>query len=317
MKIINQLETPRNTTPKDCIIEVDNLSKTYGGVPVLKNISFRVNYGETIGVLGANGAGKSTLLESIEGLRKIDKGNVTVLGFDIRKHQKKIQKRIGIQLQKTSLFEELTVEDNLKLFYGLYGVTRNIAEVITEFNLEPIKKSKVGQLSGGQFQRLNLCLSMINNPEILFLDEPTTGLDPKVRNELWEKIRLLKQLGHTILLTTHYMEEAEELCDRIIFLHEGEIVADDTPKNLTRTINIPKELIIEIESPIEQVEMQGFDCTLNDKQISIKSTNIIKDLIFLLNIFKKKNIQVVNINIVDANLEDVYMEIHKTSTINC
>ncbi|MDF4221064.1 ABC transporter ATP-binding protein [Maribacter sp. M208] len=299
------------------IIEIVGLNKFYDGLPVLKNINFKIKSGETVGILGANGAGKSTLLESIEGLRKIDNGNIKVLGLDIKKHQKKIQKNIGIQLQKTSLFEELTVEDNVKIFYGLYGVKKNIIDIINEFDLEKIKNSKVGRLSGGQFQRLNLCLSMINNPKILFLDEPTTGLDPKVRKELWDKIRELKNAGHTILLTTHYMEEAEELCDRIIFMRQGKIVADDTPKNLTKTINIPKELVIEVDKPITREEMHGLDSIANGTQIRIKSSNIMKDLMFVFEIFKNKDIQVIDVKITDANLEDVYMEIYNATTSIC
>jgi ABC-2 type transport system ATP-binding protein len=290
------------------VIRVENLNKYYNGKQVLNNISFCLNEGESLGVLGSNGAGKSTLLETIEGLRTIEDGKVTVLGEDVSKNYKSIQEQIGIQLQKTSLFGELSVAKNLKLYAGLYNKLQDIDMLMKKFDLINIQSTIVNNLSGGQFQRLNLCIAMLNNPAILFLDEPTTGLDIKGRKALWEKIKALKQTGCSVILTTHHMEEAEELCDRVIILHKGKILANDAPHNLIRGINRPEIIKLEIEGDYSIELFAAFDCKRVNNKLYIKSLNLTRDLIQLLNLIERASLNMIDIGFHQASLEDVYLE---------
>ncbi|MGF7028598.1 ABC transporter ATP-binding protein [Sphingobacterium sp. HSC-15S19] len=302
---------------REYIIEVSNLNKFYANTQVLTDINLFIGYGETIGILGENGAGKSTLLESIEGLRSVDKGSIRVFGLDIKYNLKEIQERVGIQLQKATLFEELSVQDNLKLFYKLYNVKNSWKEVINGFSLDKILNLKVGNLSGGQFQRVNLCLAMINNPKLLFLDEPTTGLDPNARTELWEKIRHYKAMGSTIILTTHYMEEAEALCDRIVFLRKGCIVADDSPFNLTKRTGSPRQIKIETAENlgVELIsELQNM-ANIAGNIITIQSDNSVSDLSNMLNLLNNREVRIVNVNLSDSNLEDVYKSLYNKTIL--
>lgn len=302
---------------KEYIIEVNNLNKFYANRQVLTDINLFIGYGETIGILGENGAGKSTLLESIEGLRSFDNGSIKVFGLDIKYNLREIQERVGIQLQKATLFEDLSVQDNLKLFYKLYNVKSSWEEVINGFSLDKILNLKVGNLSGGQFQRVNLCLAMINNPKLLFLDEPTTGLDPNARTELWEKIRRYKAMGSTIILTTHYMEEAEALCDRIVFLRKGCIVADDSPFNLTNRTGSPRQIKIETAENLDVElisELQNMG-NIEGNIITIQSDNSVRDLSSLLNLLNNREVRIVNVNLSDSNLEDVYKSLYNKTIL--
>lgn len=293
------------------VIRVDNLTKSYNNRVILDNLSFSLSKGESLGILGSNGAGKTTLLETIEGLRTVDKGSVRVLGKDIVTDYKMIQNRIGVQLQKTSLFGDLSVEQNVHLYANLYRNKTDIRILLKDFDLEKQRKTEVKNLSGGQFQRLNLCIAMINNPAILFLDEPTTGLDPSARLILWDKISNLKKQGTSIILTTHYMEEAQNLCDRIIIIHKGKFVANDTPENLIRNLKAPKFIILKIDGNIPMHCFHGYNTHIYKNALYFKSTEPEKELIGILRIVEKEQIAVQNISIHEANLEDVYMEITK------
>lgn len=299
----------------DYIIEIDNLSKYYQEKVVLNNISFKVKRGETLGLLGSNGAGKSTLLETIEGLRSVDFGNVKVLGKDISKEYKSIQRNLGIQLQKTSLFGDLSVETNIKLYAGLYDKIDRVPFLMDDFDLSGIARSQINNLSGGQFQRVNLCIAMLNDPEILFLDEPTTGLDPKARKDLWTKISNLKKRGCTVIITTHYMEEAEALCDRIIILHKGNILADEEPKQLVKHLKYPKIIQVEIHGEFNSLCFSDFDYKVEENKIHIKSLDLTKDLITILGIIESQGIKMIDIGFHQASLEDVYLEITNQSTV--
>lgn len=294
------------------VIKVSNLTKTYNGKKVLDNLSFNLLAGESLGVLGSNGAGKTTLLETIEGLRSIDSGNVWLLGKDIIKHHKSVQENIGIQLQKNSLFGDLTVKQNIRLYANLYNKSDSIESLIDDFDLTRQKSIVVKNLSGGQFQRLNLCIAMINNPAILFLDEPTTGLDPKARIILWEKIKQLKSKGTSVVLTTHYMEEAQALCDRIIVLHKGKFIANDSPSNLIKKLSMPKVVIVELSETPNAEMFNGYDTEIQNNTIHFRSNNPEKDLVQILNLIDKNNAEILNIKIQEASLEDVYLEMTNT-----
>jgi ABC-2 type transport system ATP-binding protein len=218
------------------IIKVTGLTKRYGNKTTVKGISFTVKEGEVFGILGPNGAGKTTTLEMIEALRPIDGGTVILDGIDVQKDPARVKEIIGIQLQSTAFFDKLTLREQLKMFDGLYGETTNPDELLAEVQLTDKAKSYVEKLSGGQRQRFSIAAALINKPRVLFLDEPTTGLDPQARRNLWDLITAIKAKGITVVLTTHYMDEAELLCDRIAIMDNGDIVTIDTPANLVKAL---------------------------------------------------------------------------------
>ena len=218
------------------IIQVEKLKKTYGNVDTVKGISFSVREGEVFGILGPNGAGKTTTLEMIEALRPIDGGSVIVDGMDVANHPAQVKERIGIQLQTTAFFDNLTLVEQLRMFASLYDQTADPMQLLDEVQLTEKASSYVEQLSGGQRQRFSIAAALVNKPRVLFLDEPTTGLDPQARRNLWELVRSIKQQGITVVLTTHYMDEAELLCDRIAIMDEGKIISIDTPENMVQAL---------------------------------------------------------------------------------
>jgi ABC-2 type transport system ATP-binding protein len=217
-------------------IRVENLTKKYESVTVVDSISFDVMKGEVFGILGPNGAGKTTTLEMIEALRPIDGGKVILEGIDVSKNPDKVKEIIGVQLQTTGFYDYLTLRELLVMFSGLYNQAAHPDELLKDVNLTEKAKSQAKQLSGGQKQRFSVASALVNNPKVLFLDEPTTGLDPQARRNLWELVQDIKKKGITVVLTTHYMDEAELLCDRIAVMDAGKIIALDTPKNLIKSL---------------------------------------------------------------------------------
>ena len=214
-------------------IEVQDLRKAYGATRAVDGITFAVHGGEVFGMLGPNGAGKTTTTEIIEGLREADSGEVRVLGLDVRRQRQQVKRRIGVQLQTTALYPRLTVREVLDLFATFFpGEKRSTDTLIEVVNLGEKQKTLSKDLSGGQRQRLSVALALINKPEVVFLDEPTTGLDPQARRNMWETVRQVRQTGATVFLTTHYMEEAETLCDRVAVVDAGKIIALNTPSAL-------------------------------------------------------------------------------------
>jgi ABC-2 type transport system ATP-binding protein len=214
------------------IITVQNLIKNYGSFQAVKDISFDAMEGEIFGLLGPNGAGKSTTLEIIETLRDKTSGKVFVDGLDLDKQPGEIKKIIGVQLQTSGFYPNLNLLELIKLFSGLYNRDVNAMELLKKVNLADKAKSKSKELSGGQKQRFSIATTLINNPKIVFLDEPTTGLDPQARRNLWDLIREIRDNGTTVIITTHYMDEAEQLCDRIAIMDEGKIIKLDTPDGM-------------------------------------------------------------------------------------
>ncbi len=199
-------------------ISVKNLTKRYDGTKVVDGISFSVKEGEIFGILGPNGAGKTTTLEMLEALRPIDEGDVMIAGVDVKKDPKKVKEIVGIQLQSTTFYDKLTLREQLLMFASLYGTTIDVNSLLERVQLTEKAKSYVERLSGGQKQRFAIAAALVNTPKVLFLDEPTTGLDPQARRNLWDLIESIKQSGITIVLTTHYMDEAELLCDRLAIM---------------------------------------------------------------------------------------------------
>lgn len=218
------------------IVSVKNLSKRYDDNVVVDGISFEVKPGEVFGLLGPNGAGKTTTLEMIEALRPIDDGEVMLDGLNVREQPDKVKEIIGIQLQSTTFFDKLTLREQLKMFDSLYNTNTDPDVLLEQVQLSDKAKSYVEDLSGGQRQRFSIAAALVNQPKVLFLDEPTTGLDPQARRNLWELIQDIQKRGITVVITTHYMDEAELLCDRIAIMDAGSILTIDTPKNLIRSL---------------------------------------------------------------------------------
>ncbi len=214
------------------VIAARGLVKRYGDVVAADEISFEVEAGEVFGMLGPNGAGKTTILEMLEGLRTPDAGSATVLGSDVVREARAIKARIGVQLQATALPPLTKVREAIDLFAALYPSSRPTADLVREFDLDEKANAYASDLSGGQMQRLSIALALVNDPDVVFLDEPTTGLDPQARLNIWDVIEGIRGRGKTVVLTSHYMEEAERLCSRIAVIDHGRVVALDTPANL-------------------------------------------------------------------------------------
>jgi len=214
------------------VLEVRNLTKHYGDLVAVDSVTFTVEQKEIFGILGPNGAGKTTTLEMIETLRAIDSGDVILDGIDVRKRPQEVKRRIGVQLQSSSFFDKLNLRELLLLFGELYGRKVDPLELLDEVELRDKAKSQVTELSGGQKQRFSIAAALVNDPVMVFLDEPTTGLDPQARRHLWGVIKRIRGEGKTIVLTTHYMEEAEELCDRVAIMDGGRIISSAPPQKM-------------------------------------------------------------------------------------
>ncbi|MGE5392305.1 MAG: ATP-binding cassette domain-containing protein [Candidatus Saccharibacteria bacterium] len=220
------------------IIEVRSLEKKYGGFTAVDKITFEVKDGETFGILGPNGAGKTTTLEMIEGIKGITSGEVTLDGHDVAKETRLVKSLIGVQLQASSFFDGLNLKELIVTFASLYGREVDAMKLLADVQLTEKAGSMVKELSGGQKQRLSIAVALVNDPKVLFLDEPTTGLDPQARRNLWDLIAEIKKQGKTIVLTTHYMDEAEVLCDRIAVMDQAKIIALDSTNKLLQLADV-------------------------------------------------------------------------------
>lgn len=236
-------------------IECRDLKKTYPGKPpvdAVRGIDLQIEAGTCYGVLGPNGAGKTTTIEILEGLLPATSGHATILGMQWGREDNAIRQRIGVSLQETVFSDRLTVGETLTLFRSFYPKGISVAEAMNRVSLEEKEKSWVKKLSGGQKQRLAVATALVGDPEVIFLDEPTTGLDPTSRRQLWDIVRSFREAGRTILLTTHYMEEAEQLCDRVAIFDQGKIISEGTPKELIRSLGAEHVIDFSIDSTSEQ-----------------------------------------------------------------
>lgn len=307
----------------DSVIQVQNLKKTYplpkrhGTLEVLKGVSFEVKKGEIFGVLGPNGAGKTTLLEIIEGLRQQDEGNVTVLGFDNLKHTDEIKRRIGVQLQHSDYLPHLSLGELLDLFASLYlrGPSSNKNTTLSNLKLVGLEdkiNETVKSLSGGQKQRFTLATALVHNPQILFLDEPTTGLDPAARRDFWQLIKDLNASGLTIVLITHYMEEAEYLCHRVAIMDQGTILKISEPRKLIDDLSHTTQISFFFESPLEEKIFQdfpGIEKIYNRPPKIILEIKSLKHVSKIMEALKHSKIKFSGFTLKTASLEDVYLDL--------
>lgn len=297
------------------IIEARGLVKRYGNLTAVDGVDLTVLSGEIFGILGPNGAGKTTTLEMIEGLRPPDAGTIMVAGYDTRTQTEDVRRAIGVQLQTTALFDYLTASELIALFADLYGVDSSparIDQLLGMVGLREKRNSPANQLSGGQQQRLSISLGLVNDPVVVFLDEPTTGLDPGARRELWQTVRDVRNQGSTVVLTTHYMEEAEILCDRIAVMDHGKIIALDTPVGLIESIDVEATISARMKNGAFTVaqlrEIPGSkDVSINGDQLELRSDNPQLTLIGLLEAVRTHGVELTELRSNQASLEDVFL----------
>ncbi len=297
----------------DIAVEVKDLTKRYGDLVAVNKVSFTVEEGEIFGLLGPNGAGKTTTLEMIEGLRKPDGGSMKVSNIDVTKNSDKVKEIIGVQLQSTSIYDTIKVSEAIDLFGGYYRKSLPTAEILQEVSLNEKEDSFVQSLSGGQKQRLALALALVNDPRVIFLDEPTTGLDPQARRNIWEIIEGLSKKGKTIILNTHYMEEAKQLCQRVGIMDHGQIIALDSPANLISKQNM--DSAVEFTS-LGGVGKEFFEklpkvdkVTQNGQAFILHTREASSVLIEIVQLQEQNKLQLGNISTRSATLEDVFLEL--------
>ncbi|QOY36431.1 ABC transporter ATP-binding protein [Anaerobacillus isosaccharinicus] len=293
------------------MIQVTDLKKYYGSLKAVDGVSLTVNEGEVFGLLGPNGAGKTTTMEMMEGLRDADFGEVIINNLSVKKDRKKVTEHIGVQLQSTSMFDLLTVEEILRMYASFYRKSQPVETILAQMNLIEKRKDSIKGLSGGQKQRLAIGLALIHDPEVIFLDEPTTGLDPQARRSLWDIVLELKLQGKTIILSTHYMEEAYVLCDRLAIMDHGKVMALDTPDNLIASLEMESAIQFKWGQDLHLLEsLAGVTkvTTLKDQAV-LYTTNLQDSLIALIKFTEDQKIQIQDLQTRRATLEDVFLQL--------
>lgn len=297
----------------ESIIQVKELQKRYDDFVAVDGISFEVQRGEIFGLLGPNGAGKTTTIEMLVGLRKPDAGTAIIAGYDVQKEKEQIKKEIGIQLQSTSLFELLKVKETVEMYASFYPTHLPIQPLLDEMLLTEKQNRLVKELSGGQKQRLAIALAMIHDPKVIFLDEPTTGLDPQARRTLWEIVLNLKNKGKTVLLSTHYMDEAYVLADRIGIMDRGKLIALDSPKSLIQSLESESMIEFKTEKQYPQelfAKIQGVQKVVTHHQyVTLYTNNLQETLIQFLTFASEQSITFSSLQTRTATLEDVFLHL--------
>lgn len=294
------------------IVEVEDLRKTYGNVKGVDGVSFKIKKGSIFTLLGPNGAGKTTTLEIIEGLRIPDSGNIKIFDKEVKRIGREEKELIGVSLQETQLISHLTVRETLSMFRSFYRRGLKVDDVLKFINLEDKAKSRVDKLSGGQKQRLAIGLALVNDPELLFLDEPTTGLDPQARRSVWDLLLQLKGQGKTIVLTTHYMEEAEFLADWVCIMDYGKIIREGTPEDLIKSIGGESVIEVDVEENhffLDRLKELEINYTYNPKhgRLLVKTNYVLETIDRILKVAKECSVKVRNEIIRQPNLEDVFL----------
>jgi len=295
----------------DAIVQVRNLQKRYGPVTAVADVSFDVLRGEIFGILGPNGAGKTTTLEMIEGLRRPDGGTAVVDGIDVGKDSRGVRARIGVQLQEAGFFERLSVEETLRLFGSFHRRRAPVDDLIDRVQLTEKRRSWAGTLSGGQRQRLSIAVALVNDPRIMFLDEPTTGLDPQARRNLWDVIAGFRREGRTVVLTTHYMEEAERLCDRVAIMDHGRIVALDTPRALIHAHAAATTIGVTLTGgQADFVALPGVRrVERTNGEVLLSSTDPLQTVHALMDLNRSDVLHFHQLRVEEATLEDVFLHL--------
>src|SRR6266850_2400188 len=297
----------------DPVLQVENLVKHYGDVQAVRGLSFTVDEGEVFGLLGPNGAGKTTTVEILEGLRNPDSGSVRVCGFDPQVSSRELKHEIGASLQATSLPDKLRVMEALRLFAGFYKRRRNPEELLKRFGLEEKRNTYYSKLSGGQKQRLALAMALVNDPRVLFLDEPTAGLDPQVRREIYDIVEELRREKKTILMTTHYIEEAERLCDRVAIVDHGKVIALGTPRDLKAHSGAVTRITVRMARPETNGALGTLEgvteCRTEADDYLRYSTRVPRTIVALVKHLEEQNNELVSLEIAAPSLEDIFLEL--------
>jgi len=295
------------------VIECERVTKRYGDVVAVDGVSLDTQEGEVLGLVGPNGAGKTTLIEMIESLRTPDSGSIRVLGLDPTREAAELKQRIGVQLQTTSIQPNITVREAIELFASLYRrPLANPLQLLETLSLQDKANSRFRRLSGGQKQRVAIALAMVNDPPLLFLDELTTGLDPQARRSVWDLIRTIREQGKTILLTTHYMEEAATLCDRVGVIDHGRIIALDTPQNLVSQLGRGEKVLFTLDGQgAEETDLRGLPAVSRVEQagnsFALYTGDASATLQALLGYANAQGLRLGNIRTEFSNLDDVFL----------
>ncbi len=294
-------------------ISIRDLRKYYGDVKAVDGISLEVEDGEIFGILGPNGAGKTTTLEMVETLRKPDGGGIEVLGIDVRENAKAIKEIIGVQLQTTVFFDNLKVKETIDLFCSFYPRTLGVDELLDIASLSEKGSAMVSELSGGQHKRLSIALALVNDPRVVFLDEPTTGLDPQARRRIWEIVEGLRGEDKTVVITTHYIEEAEYLCDRVAVMDHGKIIALGTPRQLINEYVSDSIITFQLDPPLGEENIEGLhgvnSVQADDGEYRVTTPVPQQTLMAIVAMAHEQGVRADDINMKRATLEDVFLKI--------
>ncbi len=300
------------------IVHVEGLRKAYGKTVAVEDVSFEVRESEIFGMVGPNGAGKTTTIECLEGLRKPDRGTIRVMGMDPQRDSHALRERTGMQLQQSNLPDRMKVWEALDLYASFYPKSANWKELLVQLGLEEKRNAFFSKLSGGQKQRLFIALALLPDPQLIFLDELTTGLDPQARHAIWDLVRSVRAKGKTVLLTTHFMEEAERLCDRVVILDHGRIVALDTPAALIRSLGAEERVFFCLDGKLSPAQKDALSKTgrveVDGKQVTIhgkadRSTPLVSVVV---NQLTKKGVQFHDLRTEQPTLEDVFLNLTGT-----
>jgi ABC-2 type transport system ATP-binding protein len=298
----------------DAVIRVEDLTKRYGDLVAVDGISLAVERGEIFGILGPNGAGKTTTLEMIEGLRRPDRGKVAVDGLPVWPDPKDVKRRIGVQLQATALFDYQRLHEIIYVFGSCYGIYRGrdaCVGLLERVGLADKAEAFVNELSGGQAQRLSIALALVNDPVVTFLDEPTTGLDPRARRALWDVIGEINRDGTTVVLTTHYMEEAERLCDRVAVMDRGHIMALDVPRALITQLGAEATVRFDLSDAVPAADLCALDgatdCRAVEHGYEVVADDAQRAVVSLLDFARSRGLRVDHLDVKGADLEDVFL----------
>jgi ABC-2 type transport system ATP-binding protein len=297
------------------IVQVEELRKTYSDIVAVDGISFEVREGEIFGMVGPNGAGKTTTIECLEGLRKPEAGKVCVLGMDPQHDGRILRERTGIQLQSSNLPDRMKVWEALDLYSSFYPRSTDWKELLAQLGLEEKRNAPFAKLSGGQKQRLFIALALLPDPQLVFLDELTTGLDPQARHAIWDLVRSVREQGKTVFLTTHFMEEAEKLCDRVAILDHGKLVALDTPAALIHNLGAEERVVFSVEGALpagfEKALPAGARLEVHGTQVTVHAKNgreapLVSEVV---NLLGKQAVQFRDLRTEQPNLEDVFLSL--------